>query len=130
MPGPSDFERQLIRSVLCSKRRSIRRGKVLYLCPTTPTAATHSDTIIIACDVATATTIDPAAAVRQQTATCHRRSPVRSECRPISTMVTAPARYGVAPHVPIAASLNRGAVERIIVGVKYDSPYNPITIMK
>src|SRR5437764_412466 len=39
------------------------------------------------------------------TAKCQRRSPVRSECRPASTIATAPKAYGIALNIPTVKSL-------------------------
>src|SRR5262245_4000617 len=73
--------------------------------------------------VPTATVVDarPMALTTAPAATCHRRSPVRSECRPASTIATAPAAYGIAVSRPTMASLLADAV-LMICGIQNPTP--------
>src|SRR5439155_4383893 len=84
-------------------------GVALY----SPTAAKQSARKDIAGAPASALTVNPDAASHALPATCHRRSPVRSECAATVTMPKAANRNGSALKSPTARS---------------DDPERPLTI--
>ncbi len=95
-----------------------------------PQSVTVSATTYSQGDGACVTANQPAAATKAEQATCHRRSPVRSECRPTSSIAAIANTHGMSANRPIRKSLALGNCERRNSGWKKPKALSPIATVK